>query len=229
MNGWTQAPAAIVIGPLVVSKTVYGSIRAVSWMKSRSAGPTRASGRQVAVAHADLPLGGEVAGEVVGVPGDEVPGAVDPLAAQLDARRAAATSSNQCVDAVRARAPTASLGPDQGAGGLAVAEAQPGAVRVGRRRSPAGGHPAAVGHHHRAPRQPVAIVDRHVRVALALDGRQVRADHRPPPLRTRADPERLGDLVAQRAATQQQVIAPDGSASVAQVRRRRSLQPGKDA
>ena len=32
VNGWTHAPAAIVIGPLVVSKTVYGSTRTDSWM-----------------------------------------------------------------------------------------------------------------------------------------------------------------------------------------------------
>ena len=30
VNGWTQTPASSVIGPFVVSNTVYGSIRAVS-------------------------------------------------------------------------------------------------------------------------------------------------------------------------------------------------------
>ncbi len=67
MKGWTQAPAATVIGPLVVSNTVYGSILAVSWTKRRLAGPTRAAVVEVPVAHPDLALGVEVANQVVGV------------------------------------------------------------------------------------------------------------------------------------------------------------------
>src|SRR5436309_501983 len=57
VKGCTQAPAAIVIGPLVVSKTVKGSIRAVAWMKSRSARTPRSVGdRRVRIAGPLAPL-----------------------------------------------------------------------------------------------------------------------------------------------------------------------------
>ena len=69
-----------------------------------------------------------------------------------------------------------------------------------------GRHPAAVRHDDRPPRQPVAVVDDQVRITLALDGNQVRPNHRPPPLRSGPDAERPGDLAAQRGATEPEVV-----------------------
>ena len=104
---------------------------------------------QVAIAHPDFARGLRSRGRVVAVPGDEVPGAVDPLAADL----LAAMTGRACRRTSRRRrcgsSATASSGPTRAQAGLAVAEAHPGGD--GARRAEAdGGHPPAVGDDHAA-------------------------------------------------------------------------------
>ena len=197
-------------------------------MKSRSAGPTRAAVARWRLLEADLALGREVADQVVGVAGDEVPGACDPLAAELPAPELGGQLLEPGVDAVglQRRRP---------------ARARPGRRRAGRRRGPAraarssggskpaGRDPAAVGHQDRPPRQPVAVVDRGVRVARLLDGRQVGPDHRPPAVRARPDAEGPGDLARPACWRPAAGRTPGGSGSAAPARRRRCLRPGRDA
>ena len=138
VNGWTQAPARD--GDRAVGR-VEDRVRVDPGRLVDREPVGRADqggGREVAVAHADLALGVEVADEVVGVAGDEVPGAVDPLAAELDARRARPPGPR--TRRRRRWAPgrrPARARP--GAGGLAVAEARPrGRRQLGR----PGGRPA---------------------------------------------------------------------------------------
>ena len=56
------------------------------------------------------------------------------------------------------------------------------------------------------PREPVAIIDYQVRIALTLDGNQVRANHSSPPLWSWPDPERLGILASQRGAPEPEFV-----------------------
>ena len=69
-----------------------------------------------------------------------------------------------------------------------------------------GRYPAAVRHDDRPPREPVAIIDYQVRIALTLDGNQVRANHSSPPLWSWPDPERLGILASQRGAPEPEFV-----------------------
>ncbi len=150
VNGWTQAPAAIVIGPLVVSKTVYGSTLADSWIASRSEGPTIAALARCRLVSPLTPSASKSQGQVVGVAGDEVPGAGDPLAADLAALDPARQVLEPGVDPAGPQA-RGVVGADPGAGGLAVAEADPGAPSQSSAPSkPARGDPSAVGDEHRA-------------------------------------------------------------------------------
>ena len=130
--------------------------------------------RQVTVADAGLARRGEVALEVGAVLGHEVPGTLDPLAADLQAAVLGGHLLEPRIDAVGLE-PDGVVGPDPRTGRLAVAKAHPGPKFV-RRHEAGRRHPAAVGHDHRAPRQPVAIVDHDVRVTLPLHVDQVRTD-----------------------------------------------------
>ena len=156
-----------------------------------------------------------------------------PRAARSTRRRppgppaAPPTSSNQASTAFGSSA-DGLVGPDQGAGGLAVAEPEPGAVGIGRLEA-VGRHPAAVDHQHRPPRQPVAIVDRGVRVARLLDGRQVRPDHHAAAHRARPDPERAARSSRRACWSPGAGRTPDASGSAAPGRRRHCPRPGRDA
>jgi hypothetical protein len=50
------------------------------------------------------------------------------------------------------------------------------------------------------------IIDYQVRIALTLDGNQVRANHPSPPLWSWPDPERLGNLASQRGAPEPEFV-----------------------
>jgi len=197
VNGWTQAPAAIEIGPLVDPDGL------VDREPVRRADDRRAG--EVAVAQRRLAVGLEVADEVIGVPGDEIPGPGDPLAADLAALGPRGEVLEPAVDAPRLEAGRV-LGADRGEGGQALGEpnpghpiAEPGRVEIGWR------DPTAIGDDHRAPREPVAVIHGRVRVALAADGRQERPDHRTPTRGAGSDPERPGDLGPERPRSQDQV------------------------
>ena len=118
---------------------------------------------------------GGVAGEVVGVLGDEVPGVRDPFAAEVDASGAGGDRVEPGVDAAPFEGGGA-VGPDGGAGGPSVAGADPGGVggeEVGR------GDPAGVGDEQGGAGQPGAVVDGESRVAEAAEGGRVGPDQRP--------------------------------------------------
>ena len=91
----------------------------------------------------------EVALEMGAVLRHQVPGALNPLAAELSSPVLGQHLVEPVVDPVRLQSDGV-LGPDHGTGGLAVAEAHPGAVVVGRLEAKRG-NPAAVDHHHRTP------------------------------------------------------------------------------
>ena len=138
VNGWTQAPAAIDDRPVGRVEDGVG-IDPRRLVDEQPVGRSdQGGGRQMAVAQADLPLGVEVADHVLGVAGDDVPGPVDPLAADLLASDPARHVLEPGVDAVRLER-HGLIGPDQGAGGLAVAKPEPGA------RARSGGSKAAGG------------------------------------------------------------------------------------
>ena len=191
------------IGPLVVSKTVYGSTRAVSWMKSRSAGPTSAAVARWRLLTPTLPSTAKSRTRWSALRATMSQGRWIHSPPSSRPRSLAASSSNQTPTPLGSSA-TACSGPTSAQRGLAVAECQPGPP-VARRLEPGGGNPAAVGHQHRPPRQPAPVVDRGVRVPHLLDRRQVRPDHHAPAIRARSDPEGPRDLAAERAGPQEQI------------------------
>ena len=92
------------------------------------------------------------------------------------------------------------VGPDPSAGRLALANADPWTIFV-RHLKADRRNPASVGHHHRSPCEPVAIVDDSVRITLALDVRQMRSDQATPPLRPRPNAQSTRNLAAERGCS----------------------------
>jgi hypothetical protein len=134
---------------------------------------------------------------VVGVLGHEVPGPMDPLAADLLAAQAGKLVVEPAIDAPRLER-DGFLRPDESARGQAVAKADP-RPRLIRKLKIRRGHPAAVSHDHRPAGQPLAVVDGRVRVTGLLDCRQIRPEHHASAERSRTDPQLPRDLGAERA------------------------------
>ena len=92
---------------------------------------------EVAVAHADVSLRCEVALQMVAVLGDEVPGTIDPFAADLQAAVLGRHLLEPRVDA-QGLERDGVVGPDPRTGGLAIAKAHPGPeIRRASRSRPA--------------------------------------------------------------------------------------------
>ena len=146
----------------------------------------------------------EVALEMRAVLGHQVPGALNPLAAELSSPVLGQHLVEPVVDPVRLQSDRG-LGPDHGTGRQAVAQADPGTTGC-RSLEAKRGNPAAVDHHHGALRQPLAVVDGQARVALAEHVHQVVPDHAPATAGPRADPEGGGDLLPQAGGAEQELV-----------------------
>ena len=138
----------------------------------------------MAVADAGIARRREVTLEVGAVLGDQVP---------RRSIHSPPTSSPPCLAAIRSNhestprgsSPTASSGPTHAQAGWPSQRPTHGPNSSGDRKARRR-HPAPIGHQHRSPRQPVAIVDHHVRVTLALHFNQMRTNQAAPPLRARS-------------------------------------------
>ncbi len=151
-------------------------------------GPHQRQLGQVPVAHADLVRRREIAVQMLGVLGDQVPRAVDPLATDVQAPVLRGHPVKPGVDTLRLERDRI-VRPHPRQRGPPVAQPDPRPVTIGHLESDRR-HPAAVGNDHRPSRQPIPIVDHHVRHTLPLNVNKVRPDQATPPLRSGTDSNR---------------------------------------
>lgn len=95
--------------------------------------------------------------------------------------------------------------PDPRTGWLTITQADPRPEFVGRYES-GWRYPATIGHHRRPSRQPVAIVDHDVRVALSLDINEVRANQATPTLRPWPHSQGSRNFARERGRAQEQFM-----------------------
>jgi hypothetical protein len=89
------------------------------------------------------------------------------------------------------------IGPDQGAGRLAVTQGHPRPQLV-RQYKISRRHPASIGDDDLPSCQPITVVDDRVRVTLTLNVDQVRANQTTPPLWSRPYSKGAGNLASER-------------------------------